>query len=141
MEFPMGLETGRIYVWLPRRFLQLHMSTQKIKGETLNRKSFLKIVLTVVLAMLLSGCAQIASDSNFTLSDGETVSGPLIILSQNAILAEDSYVDGSVVMLCCNLTIIGDVTGNVFLLTGNLDVKSSADVKGKVSILTGNVSK
>jgi cytoskeletal protein CcmA (bactofilin family) len=49
-------------------------------------------------------------------------------------------VDGLVVMLCCNLTVEGDVRGNVFLLTGNLSITSSADVKGDVMILTGNVS-
>jgi hypothetical protein len=117
------------------------MCQLKIKGELMKYGPFSKILLIVVLAIVLSGCGQIASDSNFTLTGGETVSGSLLILSQNAILAEGTSVDGSVVMLCCNLTVKGDVNGNVFLLTGNIDVQSSADVKGQVSILTGNVSK
>jgi len=115
--------------------------TYQINGETINYKEKTKILLTIILAIVLSGCGQIASDSNFTLAEGEAVAGNLIILSQNAILTEGSSVDGSVVMLCCNLTLQGDVNGNVFLLTGNLDVRSSADVKGEVGIFTGNLSK
>lgn len=141
MEFPTAALTGRNYVWPPRKFLQLNLYQLYKKGEPMKHKSLLKIVLTVVLATVLSGCGRIASDSNFTLAEDATIPGPLFILSQNAILEENSSVNGPVIMLCCNLTVKGEVNGDVFLLTGNLDVKSSANIKGEVSILSGNVSK
>lgn len=107
----------------------------------MNHNVITRILLTLVLVVALSGCGQVDRDSNFTLAGGESVDGTLFIFHQNAILEEDSLVDGSVVMLCCNLTVRGSVNGSVFLLTGNLAVKSSADVKGDVSLLSGNVSK
>ncbi|MBL0345989.1 polymer-forming cytoskeletal protein [Candidatus Villigracilis affinis] len=109
------------------------------------KKSKYKILTMLLLAALISiavsGCAQIASESNYTLGEGQTTSGTLFILSQNADLLEGSSVDGSVIMLCCNLIVSGEVKGDVFLLTGNLRVDNSADVNGDISVLTGNVSK
>lgn len=107
----------------------------------MNQKVITRILLALTLAVALSGCGQANRDSNFTLAGGESIDGTLFIFHQNAILEEDSLVDGSVVMLCCNLTVQGNVIGSVFLLTGNLAVKPSADVKGDVSVLSGNVSK
>jgi len=109
------------------------------------KKSKHKILTMLLLAALISvavsGCAQIASESNYTLGEGQTTSGTLFIFSQNADLLEGSSVDGSVIMLCCNLIVSGEVKGDVFLLTGNLRVDNSADVNGSISVLTGNVSK
>jgi hypothetical protein len=107
----------------------------------MKHKSFFKLLSVVLLVFALSGCSQIANDPNFTLEDGEAVTGNLIILSQNATLTPGSFVDGSVIMVCCNLIVEGEVAGDVFLLTGNIMVKSPADVKGDVSVLSGNVSK
>ena len=75
----------------------------------MNYKIITKILLTIILAIVLSGCGQIASDSNFTLVEGEAVAGNLIVLSQNVILTEGSSVDGSVIMLCCNLKLNKDM--------------------------------
>ena len=109
------------------------------------KKSKHKILTMLLLAALISvavsGCAQIASESNYTLGEGQTTSGTLFVLSQNADLVKGSSVNGSVIMLCCNLIVSGEVKGDVFLLTGNLRVDNSADVNGGISVLTGNVSK
>lgn len=132
------LQPDRNCVWL------LKFYKHKVKGEndlTMKQLTSIKLLLMIVLVITLSGCGQVVSDSNFTLSNGESVDGTLFVLSQNAILAEDSSVDGSVVMLCCNLTVEGEVNGDVFLLTGNVKVSQNANVQGDVSILTGNVSK
>ena len=94
----------------------------------------------LLLLLAVSGCGQMASESNFTLGAGDTVPGTLWVLSQNATLAKGSSVDGSVVMLCCNLIVEGAVTGNVLLLTGNVMIGSHAEVGGEVSILSGNLS-
>ena len=109
--------------------------------KTLKHKIFFKLLLAVLISFGVSGCAQIASESNYTLDEGQTTSGTLFILSQNAELEEGSSVNGSVIMLCCNLIVSGEVKGDVFLLTGNLKVDNPADINGDISVLTGNVSK
>jgi hypothetical protein len=115
--------------------------TKVKKMKTLKHKMFSRFILAALMIFFASRCGRIASDSNFTLGEGESVSGTLFILSQNAILEEGSTVDGSVIMLCCNLILGGEVTGDVFLLTGNINVNSPADITGDVSVLSGNVSK
>ena len=107
--------------------------------KRLKQNIFLRILLATLLIFVASGCGHVAGDSNFTL--GEEVAGNLFIFSQNATLAERSSVDGSVIMLCCNLTVEGKVNGDVFLLTGNVMVNPQATVNGNVSVLSGNVSK
>ena len=107
----------------------------------MNHNLFLKLILMVFLVLALSGCSQVVGESNFTLDGGDSISGTLFILSQNASLAEGSSVDGSVIMLCCNLIIDGQVKGNVYLLTGNVRVDSYANINGDVNVLSGNVSK
>ena len=109
--------------------------------KTLKHKIFIKLLLAVLISLAVSGCAQIASESNYTLGEGQTTSGTLFILSQNADLLKGSSVDGSAIMLCCNLIVSGEVKGDVFLLTGNLKVENQADVNGDINVLSGNVSK
>ena len=106
--------------------------------KRLRQNIFIKILLATLLILVASGCGRIAGDGNFTLS--EEVTGNLFIFSQNATLAERSSVDGSVIMLCCNLTVEGYVNGNVFLLTGNVMVNPQATVNGNVRVLSGNIS-
>ncbi|MBK7319430.1 polymer-forming cytoskeletal protein [Candidatus Villigracilis affinis] len=94
----------------------------------------------------LCGCALIASriqshemvvkERNYTPGDPAGY-----LFAQNADLLEGSSVDGSVIMLCCNLIVSGEVKGDVFLLTGNLKVENQADVNGDINVLSGNVSK
>lgn len=99
------------------------------------------LFLCAATALLASQWISIVSASNFTLGKGENVPNTLLLFSQNATLVEGSSVDGSVIMLCCNLTVDGNVNGEVFLLTGNLTIDVHADVTGDVNIVSGNVSK
>jgi hypothetical protein len=103
-------------------------------------KTISKILAAVFLALAITGCSSIASESNFTLKKGKSVSGPLFIFSQNGILEEGSTVDGPVLMICCNLKVHGEVNGDIFLLTGNLMVDPNAHIDGDVDVLSGNLS-
>lgn len=105
------------------------------------KKILTAVFLTLALIAVAFGQVRIVSTPNFTLTNGETVSKTLFLLSQNAELQAGSSVDGSVVMLCCNLTVSGDVTGDVWLLTGNLWINAQANVNGDVSVVSGNLSK
>lgn len=109
--------------------------------KNMKYKTGVQWLLATLMILAVSGCGRIAGDSNFTLYAGESVSGTLFILSQNADLVEGSSVDGSVIMLCCNLIVDGKVNGDVYLLTGNLKIDAHADVDGDVGIMTGNLSR
>lgn len=106
--------------------------------KNMKHKTRMKWLLATLMIFAVSGCGRIAGDSNFTLHAGESVSGTVCILSQNADLVDGYSVNGSVIMLCCNLIVDGKVNGDVYLLTGNPKIDAHAVVDGDVGILTAN---
>ena len=102
---------------------------------------FSKLILAILVLLTTSGCGKIVGDGNYTLGEGSTIHGTLFLLSNNAILEKDTTVDGSVVMICCNLTVDGDVKGDIILLTGNLKIDGYADVGGDIRVMSGNISR
>ena len=109
--------------------------------KTNYRTLFAITVLSLLLHFLASGCASISRESSYTLGSGSRVAGTLLLLGNNAILEPGSSVDGSVLMLCCNLRVEGTVARDVFLLTGNLRLDSLAEVGGQVRVISGNLSR
>ena len=105
------------------------------------KRKTITALLLIALMISVSACSSKTDNTSFTLNEGESVSGPLFIFTTNATLEEGSSVDGSVVMLCCNLRVHGNVTGTVFLMTGNLEVGRNADIGGDIRIISGHVSK
>lgn len=99
------------------------------------------LIFLFLLVLATSGCGQISGASNFTLAGGETVSGPLVLFSNNAILEKDSRVKGPVFMLCCNLIVDGYVAGSILLVSGNIRVDANASVEGDVNVISGNVAR
>jgi hypothetical protein len=108
--------------------------------KTRKRKLLIGSFLALLIIVLAVGRVRISNERNFTLAKGETISGPLLIMGQNAELEEGSSVEGPVIMLCCNLFVDGNVDGSVFLMSGNLMVKSHADVGGSINVMSGNLS-
>ncbi len=104
-------------------------------------KNFLRITSLLLLAFAVTGCGQMSRESNFTLAGGETVSGPLILFSNNATLEKDSRVDGPVFMVCCNLIVDGKVSGDILLISGNLRIDEHARVDGNINAVSGNVAR
>lgn len=109
--------------------------------KTRKQKIWIGSFLVLLIIVLAIGRVRISNERNFTLAKGETISGPLLIMGQNAELEEGSSVEGPVIMLCCNLIVDGNVDGSVFLMTGNLMLQPHADVDGDVKVLSGNLSK
>lgn len=103
--------------------------------------NFLKITLLLLLVFVTSGCGRVSGESNFTLAGGETISGPLILFSNNATLEKGSRVEGPVIMLCCNLIVDGEVTGDILLLSGNIRIDAHASLDGGVSVISGNLAR
>jgi len=108
--------------------------------KAINRKFISRFLLVLLLIVITSGCGQISGDSNYTLGAGKTISGTLFILSQNAILEEESSVQGSVIMVCCNLTVKGNVNGNVVLVSGNVNIERPGNVNGDIEVIAGNIA-
>ena len=108
--------------------------------KTRKQKIWIGSFLVLLIIVLSIGRVRISNERNFTLAKGETISGPLLIIGQNAELEEGSYVEGTVIMLCCNLIVDGKVDGSVFLISGNLMVESHAEVSGGVNVMSGNLS-
>ncbi len=96
-------------------------------------KRVLALLLGIVFALSISGCAQVITDNNYTLASGETLSGDLILPSANAIIAENAHITGSVVMLCCNLIVNGQVDGDILVVSGNMMLGPTARVGGNIS--------
>ena len=109
--------------------------------ETQIRRVLFCFPLILLIIFMMTGCGQIAGDPNFTLEDGETISGPLFVLSTNATLEPRSSVHGPVIMLCCNLIVAGSVRGEVFLMSGNIMLGPHADVRGGARVMSGNISR
>jgi hypothetical protein len=99
------------------------------------------LILLLLLVVAVSGCAQVSGESNFTLRGGETVSGPLLLFSNNAILEQLSRVDGPVLMLCCNMIVDRNVRGKTLLVSGNIRIDEHASVDGEIHVISGNVAR
>ncbi|RPJ44935.1 MAG: hypothetical protein EHM21_09785 [Chloroflexi bacterium] len=97
------------------------------------------VFLGIILLMIgLSGCSQVVTGGNYTLGSGQRVDGSLFILSSNADLLEGSLVTGSVIQLCCNLTVRGQVNDGIFMLAGNVMVETGAQIDNDITLVTGN---
>ncbi len=101
-------------------------------------KNILKVLFGLLLMLIISGCGPVVTDNNWSLAKGETRTGTLVLSSTNAVIDSNSHVIGSVVMLCCNLIVNGEIDGNLLVVSGNVQLGSHARVNGNVSFITGN---
>jgi hypothetical protein len=79
--------------------------------------------------------------SNYTLSSGDILDSDLMVLGGSADLEIGSLVKGSVFVLGGNLTIFGEVEGDLGVLGGNVDLGGTAVVRGDVGMLGGNLNR
>jgi hypothetical protein len=78
---------------------------------------------------------------SFTLEEGETLDGDLLVLGGNVTLEVDSEVVGDVVVLGGNVSSDGTIDGNVTIVGGNVRLKSNALVRGDVQTVGGSLSR
>jgi hypothetical protein len=78
---------------------------------------------------------------SFTLEQGETLDGDLLVLGGNVTLEVESRVSGDVVVLGGNVTSNGTIDGNVTIVGGNVRLKSNALVRGDVRTVGGSLSR
>ncbi len=101
-----------------------------------SRKVFITIL---VIVLITSGCSQVVTSQNYTLMNGQQVNGSIFMPSGNADLQTNTRVTGSVLMLCCNLKVDGEVDGSVLMLTGNIAIGPDAKIHHNVRVLYGNI--
>ena len=71
-------------------------------------------------------------NEDYTLGEGEELEGDLIVLNGNVTLEEDSQVEGSVIVWNGSATIEGDITGDLVVSIGDIDLGPTASVDGQV---------
>jgi hypothetical protein len=102
-----------------------------------NHRYYLWFALALLMLLLVSGCSRVVTGGFFTLASGETISGNLWVPFGKVELQEGSQVTGSVLMLCCSLTVDGKADADIFLTFGDLSLGSSSEVNGDVVLLSG----
>jgi cytoskeletal protein CcmA (bactofilin family) len=104
------------------------------------------ILLVLILAALLavprpaaakSGIydGQVIFGGGFTLEDGETLDGDLLVFGGSVEIEEGAVVTGTVIIFGGTLSIDGEVEGDVVVAGGTLELGASAHVRGDVSMV------
>ena len=119
----------------------MHPASLEVANEFLEIQNYLNMMLLLLVVLAVTGCAQIAGEHNFTLTGSETELGPLFRFSNNAVLEKGTFAEGPVVMLCCNLIVEGNVSGDILLVSGNLRIDAYARVDGNINVVSGNMAR
>jgi hypothetical protein len=103
------------------------------------------VVLLAALASLLlaqpvlaDGRGHTVFGQEYTLAEGERLSGDLVMLGGSARLLPDSVVDGNVTVIGGEVIIEGHVRGDVAAVGGTLELGAGAEVEGDM-VSFGNV--
>jgi hypothetical protein len=106
------------------------------------RRTFALLLLILLLALVfVASTTWLVSDQNFTLASGETRAGDLIFPAGNITFTEGSRVQGTAIVLCCNVIVDGAIDGNLFVVSGNIIFGPRAVVRGDVKLLSGNIDR
>jgi hypothetical protein len=105
------------------------------------------LVLVAVMAFPTTAMAggmldgRVVFGGSFTLEEGETLDGDLLVMGGNVTLEVESRVIGDVVVLGGNVSSDGTIDGNVTIVGGNVRLKSNALVRGDVHTVGGSLSR
>jgi hypothetical protein len=94
---------------------------------------------TVMAGGVLEG--RVVFGGSFTLEEGETLDGDLLVMGGNVTLEVESSVLGDVVVLGGNVSSNGTIDGNVTIVGGNVRLKANALVRGDVRTVGGSLSR
>jgi len=111
------------------------------------KRSIVLLALVALLVAALPGSALAAGESDgevifggdYTLREGETLTGDLVVLGGNVVLESGSLVEGSIFLMGGNAEMRGVVEGDVALFGGNLTLDSTAEIQGDVTVFGGNL--
>jgi cytoskeletal protein CcmA (bactofilin family) len=116
-------------------------------------KIYLKITSLVVLAMLVfvpmqsvaakggSYDGQVIFGQSYTLKNGETLTGDLLVFGGTATLEEGATVNGNVVLFGSTLLVNGEVSGDVAVAGGSVTLGSSAHIHGNLTTIGASLER
>jgi hypothetical protein len=114
-------------------------------------KNSKKIFLALVglLAMLALGaapqqgptCTNLVLGGVCTLSEGDSLTGGMVVFGGTATLENDSTIEGDVVVFGGTLRSNGTIEGDAVVFGGLIDLGDSAVVEGSVAAIGGNVQR
>jgi cytoskeletal protein CcmA (bactofilin family) len=119
----------------------------------LEMKRTVKIASLVLLAMLVFVPIQSAAakspafdgrvifGQSFTLKNGETMTGDLLVFGGSATLEEGATVNGNVVLFGGSLVINGEVTGDVAVTGGSVTIGASAHLHGNLATVGASLER
>jgi hypothetical protein len=113
------------------------------------RIAALATVLVLVLGALAPAAAlaagglpdEIVVGDDFTLAEGETLQGNLVIYGGNAELEEGSRVTGDVVLVGGSLDASGEIGGDVVLVGGDAHIRETAVITGDLVTVGGELTR
>jgi len=116
-------------------------------------KKNVKIVSLVLLAMLVfvplqsavakgtSFDGQVIFGQSFTLKNGETLTGDLLVFGGTATLDEGATVNGNVVLFGGSLVVNGEVSGDVAVTGGTVTIGASAHIHGNLTTVGASLER
>jgi hypothetical protein len=116
-------------------------------------KTIVKIASVLLLALLIflplqsaaasSGVyeGQVIFGQSFTLKNGETMNGDLLVFGGSATIEEGATVNGSTVLFGGNLTVKGTVNGDVAITGGSVILGSTAHVTGNLTTVAASLDR
>ena len=116
-------------------------------------KITVKIASLVLLAMLVfvpmqsafakgpSFDGQVIFGQSYTLKNGETLSGDLLVFGGTATLEEGGTVNGNVVLFGGSLVVNGEVSGDVAVTGGSVTIGTSAHLHGNLTTVGASLER
>jgi cytoskeletal protein CcmA (bactofilin family) len=116
-------------------------------------KTIVKIASVLLLALLVflplqsaaaSGSVyegQVIFGQSFTLKNGETMNGDLLVFGGSATIEEGATVNGSAVLFGGNLTVKGTVNGDVAITGGSVTLGPAAYVTGNLTTVAASLDR
>lgn len=138
MEFGVGRLVDEIY---------------QISARSVTMKLTVKIAALVLLAMLVfvpmrpaaakgpSFDGQVIFGQSFTLKNGETLTGDLLVFGGTATLEEGALVTGNVVLFGGSLVVNGAVSGDVAVTGGSVIIGSFAHIHGNLTTIGASLER
>jgi cytoskeletal protein CcmA (bactofilin family) len=116
-------------------------------------KRIVRIASLVLLAMLVfvpvqsvaakgpSFNGQVIFGQSYTLKNGESLDGDLLVFGGTATLEEDSIVNGNVVLFGGSLMVNGEVSGDVAVTGGTVTIGSTAHLYGNLTTVGASLER
>jgi hypothetical protein len=125
----------------------------QVTARSIKMKTVMKIICTLVLAILIcvplqgasaSGAAydgQVVFGRSFTLKSGESMTGDLLVFGGSANIEKGATVTGDVVLFGGSLGVDGTVTGDVVITGGSGSLGPDAHVSGDLITVASSFEK